>query len=331
MVPSKRVRVTTEGLPAADGFECFRAALRNDSAPAEMRCADPAGFSGRIETVEFGPVTVVDTTSTAPGRRDLLRGPELICRADPREYRLLLNLGGPAVFAHNGHDTNLKPYGMTFLDTSVPVRAWSGSRRDRWLSMRMAAASLPVPAATVKRLAGARLHAHSGIGAMLARALIQISHDPGSYRLADAQRVSTILLDLAAALVAGEFETAAILTPECRRRTLMRQILAYIQQHLGDPALRPATIAAAHSISTRTLYNLFQDESLAVATWIRARRLDRCRHDLADPRQIHRPINTIASHWGFTSPEHFTRAFKAAYGVTPGTYRQHQLTSARPS
>lgn len=322
MVPPKRVRLTTAGLPAADRFECFRQALLADPAPAELRCADPGSFAGKIEIFEFGTVTMADLATTAAGRRELLRGPELIRRADPHEYRLLLNMGRPAVFRHPERDTVLDAYDMTFYDTSIPAHGWSESHIDRWLSVRIAAAAFPVPAAAVKRLAGVRLHSRTGVGALLARAMIQISRDPSSYRLADARRVSATLLDLAAALVARELETESTRTLEFRHLTLMHQVQAYIQRQLGDPDLSPSAIADAHHISTRTLHRLFQDHGLAVATWIRARRLDRCRFDLADPRQAHRPVNAIAACWGFTSPEHFSRAFKSAFGVSPRAYRR---------
>ena len=48
--------------------------------------------------------------------------------------------------------------------------------------------------------------------------------------------------------------------------------LAFIQQHLDDPGLSPAEIAAAHHISLRLLHKLFQEQGETVAGWIRARR-----------------------------------------------------------
>jgi len=45
----------------------------------------------------------------------------------------------------------------------------------------------------------------------------------------------------------------------------------------------PGTVAAAHYISVRYLYRLFDAQGTTVAAWIRPRRLERCRVDLADP------------------------------------------------
>ncbi|HEY5833856.1 MAG TPA: helix-turn-helix domain-containing protein [Streptomyces sp.] len=55
---------------------------------------------------------------------------------------------------------------------------------------------------------------------------------------------------------------------------------------------------------------------------MRHRRLERCRHDLADPQWDSRPVYALAARWGFTDSAQFSRAFRAAYGVPPSAYRQ---------
>jgi AraC-like DNA-binding protein len=60
---------------------------------------------------------------------------------------------------------------------------------------------------------------------------------------------------------------------------------AFIQEHLGDPELRPAEIAAAYHISLRLLHKLFQEQGTTVAGWIRTRRLLKLSVD-ADALQI---------------------------------------------
>ncbi|MFF5564692.1 helix-turn-helix domain-containing protein [Streptomyces sp. NPDC012623] len=60
--------------------------------------------------------------------------------------------------------------------------------------------------------------------------------------------------------------------------------------------------------------------SLVSAT-IRHQRLERARHDLADPALRTVPVHGIAARWGFGHPAAFSRAFRAAYGVPPADYR----------
>jgi AraC-like DNA-binding protein len=81
-------------------------------------------------------------------------------------------------------------------------------------------------------------------------------------------------------------------------------------------------IAAAHYISLRALYTLFETQQTSVAGWIRERRLERCRRDLADPALRERSVSAIAARRGLTDPAHFSRAFRAAYGLPPTEYRR---------
>jgi AraC-like DNA-binding protein len=101
----------------------------------------------------------------------------------------------------------------------------------------------------------------------------------------------------------------------------MPRIKDYIHQHLDDPALDPARIAAAAHISTRYLHKLFEAEHHTVALYIKGLRLDRARRDLMDPRLAHRPIAAVAHTRGFHDLSGFNRAFKAAYGVSPKDLR----------
>ncbi|WP_234365465.1 helix-turn-helix transcriptional regulator [Streptomyces sp. RTd22] len=88
--------------------------------------------------------------------------------------------------------------------------------------------------------------------------------------------------------------------------------------------MTPQAIAAAHHISLRHLQQLLAEDDTSPAAWIRHRRLERCRLDLADPRLNARPIQAIGAHWGFTNPTHFSRLFRATYGIPPRDYRNLQ-------
>jgi len=127
--------------------------------------------------------------------------------------------------------------------------------------------------------------------------------------------------------LAHELDCDTAVPPESHRRALMARIHAFIQGHLGDPELSPGTVAAAHHISVRYLHKLFQEQGATASSWIRARRLEGSRRDLADPAQTARPAAAIGARWGFRSAAQFSQAFKAAYGLPPQQYREWARTA----
>jgi AraC-like DNA-binding protein len=99
------------------------------------------------------------------------------------------------------------------------------------------------------------------------------------------------------------------------------RVLRHIDAYLDDPALAPAAIARELRISPRFLHRVFEDSGSSVGATILARRLERCRAMLVDPAYRHRSISEIAFALGFNSAPHFSRAFRARFGVSARALR----------
>lgn len=80
-------------------------------------------------------------------------------------------------------------------------------------------------------------------------------------------------------------------------------------------------IASALHISTRYLHKLFEADGTTAGAWIRARRMERCRRDLADPMMASYSVSTIGARWGLLDPSRMSRLFRQAYGMSPREYR----------
>ncbi len=104
---------------------------------------------------------------------------------------------------------------------------------------------------------------------------------------------------------------------ESRRRA----ILEFVDRNLADPALGIALIGQEFGMSSRTIHKLFEGEAHTVARAIWDLRLERCRDEMADPSLAGRSITEIAHLWGFSDSQHFSRAFKQRFGMTPREYR----------
>ncbi|MBN6039029.1 helix-turn-helix domain-containing protein [Amycolatopsis sp. 195334CR] len=175
---------------------------------------------------------------------------------------------------------------------------------------------LPLPAKELAR----PLDGQRGLGGVLSRWLLDLSHRAPEFSRADAPALASITVDLIAATLALPLDTAN--PPETPHRALRARIDRFIEERLGDPSLSPRVVADAHHLSLRRLQRLFAADHTTPAAWIRRLRLERCRHDLVTPHLRTRPVHAIARSRGFTDAAHFTRLFSAAYGVPPGEYRR---------
>ncbi|MGW2464618.1 AraC family transcriptional regulator [Streptomyces argyrophyllae] len=106
------------------------------------------------------------------------------------------------------------------------------------------------------------------------------------------------------------------------RAPLMSDILDFIDLRLSDTDLSPETIARAHHISVRYLHKLFREEGTTVGRLIQRRRLAECRRVLTLRSADNLTIAAVAHRWGFASPTHFSRVFRATYGMSPSEWRE---------
>ncbi|MBF1800939.1 helix-turn-helix domain-containing protein [Alloalcanivorax profundimaris] len=100
-----------------------------------------------------------------------------------------------------------------------------------------------------------------------------------------------------------------------------QEVKAFIIHHLADPRLSPDTVAATFSMSRRSLYNLFLLGQSTPSAFIHQERMNRARVLLRDPDRRDQPVSSIAVECGFSDPAHFSRAFRARFGLPPGGWR----------
>ncbi|MDQ7743077.1 helix-turn-helix domain-containing protein [Hydrogenophaga pseudoflava] len=109
-----------------------------------------------------------------------------------------------------------------------------------------------------------------------------------------------------------------------RLKALHRQrIRAYVRDHLWDSQLSAQAIAQGVNLSPRHVYELFDErDGLPLMKSVWKQRLAMCRRDLAAPALRSRSIGEIAYAWGFSNVSHFSRAFKAEFGIGPREFRR---------
>ncbi len=132
-----------------------------------------------------------------------------------------------------------------------------------------------------------------------------------------------ILPDLATptvAMIRSLLLTSAQSCEQSSTAELLVRVKLYISEHLTDPDLCADTIAADQNISVRKLYAEWPSEEGRLSDYIIRRRLDRARDALITRR--HLTIPAVARAHGFVDPTHFTKRFRAAFGVSPSQWRR---------
>lgn len=143
----------------------------------------------------------------------------------------------------------------------------------------------------------------------------------------DAKAVADGTLSLVAACLRGVVERREALSGGSA--SLVMRIRQHIDARLAQPSLSAETVAAEFGLSRASLYRLFSPLG-GVADYIRSRRLHRAFFDLAVPGAPRVRVGEVARRWCLGSEAGFTRAFKAAYGITPRAAREIALLGGRP-
>jgi AraC-like DNA-binding protein len=255
------------------------------------------------------------------------RTPGLIRRGSPELYRVALTMSGHACLLQGDRVARLRPGEFTIYDFNRPYELAYDS------GVQLAVFSVPreeltLPPGLVAGLTAVPVRTDTGTGALAAPLLRRVALDLDTYRPDSAARLSAVVTTLLSTAIAEHAGQPAVLPEQSREQALRLRIHAFIEQNLGQASLVPGTVAAAHYISVRYLYRLFEAQGTTVAAWIRHRRLEHCRADLADPALGGLPVNAVAARWGLPDPAHFSRLFKRAYGLPPAEYRRARLAPA---
>jgi AraC-like DNA-binding protein len=274
-------------------------------------------YAGRILAYRLGPVSVSHVTA-APNR--CVRGRREVALADPEEVQLHVVLRARCFVSQEQRRSVVGLGDMTSYDSSRPYLIEPDGPFDLFICS-VPKVELGRQAERICRSTALRLPSATGLSRVLKSFLCGLVRELEQGHVAEG---SADLGDCLLTMIRGIYHLPAGTRRDPRppAAVLVSEIKAFIDANLGDPGLRPETVAGAHFISTRYLHKLFEAESATVSQWIREQRLDRCRRDLEDQALGHHAVSAIAYRWGLRDPSHFSHAFRERYGRSPSQVRQ---------
>ncbi len=95
----------------------------------------------------------------------------------------------------------------------------------------------------------------------------------------------------------------------------------FVEQRLDDPDLSPERVREHLGVSRSQLYKVFEPTG-GVSAFIQQSRLDHAFDVILQDRAEHLTLAEVSYRHGFRSDAHFSRAFRARFGVTPGRLRK---------
>jgi AraC family transcriptional activator of tynA and feaB len=282
-------------------FESLNVDSRDDRFGAQMACR-------RLGALEIAMVESSAATVRRVRRGDAADGSRPMIKVHLQDM-------GSSVNSQGGWDTTLRDGEFILCDGARPYSI-DFTSSNRMLVLRFPAECLANRFGEGELFAGRRL----GRGP---RSAMFASFFRNAWTTAETARdelwdetVSGVMLDLLIlALQERDEEEVPALNPEWGRR-----LRAHIEEHLHEPELRTSTLAALFGVTPRYVQMVFAGMSTTASAYILDRRLERAAERLRQGlRDV--PISEVAFDLGFQDLSHFSRSFRARYGVSAKQYR----------
>jgi AraC-like DNA-binding protein len=310
----KAWKCSTDLVRGEERERVWDAALQQISLPA-TRLQDHTGFHGDVSNVvsplgiEFSRVSSsAQTISGACSSR-----PPCLWLALPIEGVFVLDDGsentdlglGDILYGPTGRNSTLKlPDHFVMLYIRIPQTMLY----PRLLNLQM----LPMGTLT-GRVAGNRIF--SGLLHSIVDNLEELTDE----------HIRPIEVALSEFVISSLGESSAMSCFDQAGASNFHRISQAIELQLGDGDLTLHDIAGQQHVSARYIQKLFQQAGMSFSQYLRRRRLEHCHADLASIVHRNLSISDICFRWGFNDAAHFSRSFRADYGMTPRAFRQKRL------
>lgn len=280
--------------------------------------------------LEQGLVTFAGSILPSTGANALCAGARIVSnchhvhrqqsdiRRDDRDfYYLVMQMKGSGVMCQDNGQTVLTPNDLVLLDVNKPCDFYFTGLSDQ-LSLTIPRHHIESRFRHRQILLNHRIAAGSRLGALTGM-LAQQLFDVGEAEACE----SEAMLDALLALMRPSVSENPRLNGAYQQQTqafMLKKAKACIEAQLINSALSPSMVADRVGTSVRNLHRLFANCGTTIGRYILERRLEQCAEDLKR-HGAYEKVSSVAYNWGFNDVSHFSRSFKARFGVSPREFR----------
>lgn len=294
----------------------------------DLDCEPPAEerIFGDIRLRRLGELQFSSLRSNG---RQVRRTPARLAASSDDHYLMLLLREGQVTVQQDGRSALLQPGDMVIKDCTRPFTMCFAPPFHDIQVLRLERGQVECHVRDTGALTATTMPG-SGVAVRLLRTMLDaLRDDTARMNPASALNISDAVAGVVGAAL-RELPTATCVETSNLRTYHLTRIKAYVRQHLRDPRLSVASVAAAMRLSPDYVAKLFSGEPVPLSRWLWQLRLDACRRELADPMRAGRTTSEIAFSWGFNDAAHFSRSFRGRFGMAPREWRLLSA-AARPA
>lgn len=308
---------STEHVHPRDRFDLWHSVARRDVVDhtSTPRCRNT--FRAQLRSGSVGAIGLVlfqnSDMSVTHTRRH-------IAHANTDELFICRQFGGRVALEQDGRQVVLDSGDVTLIDPRLQYQA-RFSEDSEVLVLKIPRQLMEARLGQTQEMTARLVKSSTAGNGLLSASLAMLPLHTDGLGLAAEALLEPHLLDLITLSIGGTIAEKRPRTSSARSLVRVR-LRAAVEARLADRTLDSTTVARAAGVSVRYASEVLAEESTSIVQLIQARRLARCRQALEDSLQTGRTVSEIAYGWGFSDMTHFSRRFKAAYGVLPSEYRR---------
>ncbi len=314
--------LSTKGLPSAGRAAAWGEIYATRMSHVEFVPENKEQFDAELKFSDFGPVKLA---RLSVDRCTVERTKSHIVHDSRRLYNFLLQAEGASTFFHCGKESRLSAGDFVLCDTGLP-HYFQTEGQSTTVMVRVPGQTLRTYLPTPEQFCGEHLGSATGMTGTVAAMVRELTNGDRELGPIFEERVARYLLEMISMSYTMGMDGAQSASAIAWQRR--KDVLQYIEDHLRDPELSPASISEGLRLSPRYLRTIFSSGGEKMSAYILRRRLEECARQMGNQAWLAHTLTEIAFSWGFNSAAHFTRTFNERYGMAPREYRKLALGRA---